>query len=137
MGDFTIRPAVDVDAVQILQTVQSSRPLSISQISPGDNAESCIASIDPSDAILSDEFPYPDDYFDVPENQIRCVPSLGHDAVEAFDPYPAEIPVNVQIMSRIREDQQVLPFICFRDLFPQITISGPSVSVATLLRRVL
>jgi hypothetical protein len=101
MYDFTIRPAVDV--VQILETIQSSRPLSIPQISPGDNIESGIASIDPSDATLSGEFLCPD-VFDAPEDQISCVPSLDHDAIEIFDPYPAEIPINVQIMSRILED---------------------------------
>jgi hypothetical protein len=82
MDDFAIHSAVDVDVVQILWPVQSSRPLSIPQNSPGDNAESGIASIDPSDATLSGEFHCLDDCFDAPENQIRCVPSLDHDAVE-------------------------------------------------------
>jgi hypothetical protein len=108
MDDFTIRPAVDVDVVQILETVQSSRPLLISQISPGDNVESGIASIDPSDAFLSGEFPCPDDYFDAPEDQIHCAPSLDHGAIETFDPYLAEIPLNAHIMSRILKKQQVL-----------------------------
>jgi hypothetical protein len=58
-GDFTIRPAVDLDVVQILETVQSSRPLPIPQISSGDNVESGIASIDRSEATLSNEFPPP------------------------------------------------------------------------------
>jgi hypothetical protein len=53
MDDFTIRAAVDVNAVQILERMQSSRLPPIPQISPGDNVESGIASIDPSDAILS------------------------------------------------------------------------------------
>jgi hypothetical protein len=110
MDGFTVRLSVDVDAVQILETVQSFRPLPIPQISPGDNVESGIVSIDPSDATLSGEFPCPVDYFDAPEDQISCVPSFGHDAVETFDPHPAEIPLNVQIMSRIHEDQQVLRF---------------------------
>jgi hypothetical protein len=88
MDDFTIRPAVDVDVVQILETMRSSRPLPIPRISPGDNVESSIASTDPSDAILSDEFPCPDDYFDAPEDQIRCVSSVDHNAVEIFDPVP-------------------------------------------------
>jgi hypothetical protein len=112
-------------------------PLPITQISPGDNVESGIASIDLSDANLADEFLYPDDYFDAPEDQIRCVPSLDHDAVEIFYPYPTEIPPNVQIMSRILEDQQVLRLNCLLDFFPQITIPGSSVPVTTLLRRVL
>jgi hypothetical protein len=30
----------------------------------------------------------PTNYFDAPEDQIRCVPSLNHDVVETFDPYP-------------------------------------------------
>jgi hypothetical protein len=76
--------------------MQSSRP--------DDNIEAGIASIDPSDATLSDEFPWPDNYFDAPDDQIRCVPNLDHDAVETFDSYPAETPLNMQIMSRIRED---------------------------------
>jgi hypothetical protein len=95
MDNFTIRPTVKFDAIQLLETMQSSRPFPIPQISPGDNVESRIASINPSDITLSDEFPYPDDYFDAPEDQIRCVPSFDHGAVETFDPYPAEIPLNL------------------------------------------
>jgi hypothetical protein len=68
MEDFTIRPLVDLDVVQILETMQSSRPLPIPQISHGDNVEPGITSIDPSDAPLSDEFPCPDDYFDAPKD---------------------------------------------------------------------
>jgi hypothetical protein len=105
------------------------------QEAPIDNVESNIASIDPYDATLFDEFPCPDDDFDAPEDQIRCVPSLDDEAVETFDPYPAEIPLNVQIMSRVLEDQQVLRFNCLGDFFSQITLFGPSVPVATLLCR--
>jgi hypothetical protein len=75
--------------------------------------------------------------FDIPEDQILCVPSVDHDAVEPFDPYPAEILLNIQIMSRVLEGQQVLRFNCIGDFFPQITISGLFVPVATLLRGVL
>jgi hypothetical protein len=78
MDEVTIRPAVDVDVIQILETMQSSRPLPIHQNSPGDNVESGIASVDSSDVTLSDEFPRPDDYFDAPEAWIRCVASLDH-----------------------------------------------------------
>jgi hypothetical protein len=60
---------------------------SILQNLPGDNIESGIASIDPSNAIVSGEFACPDDYFDAPEDQIRCVPSLDHAVAETFDPY--------------------------------------------------
>jgi hypothetical protein len=137
MDDFTIDSAVDVDVVQILEMMQSSRPLPISQLSPGDNVESGIVSINPSDAILSDEFPCPDDSFNAPEDQIRCIPSLNQDVVETFNPFLTEIHLNVQIMSRILEDQQVLRFNCPGDFFTQIIISGPSVPVETLLRRVL
>jgi hypothetical protein len=84
-----------------------------------------------------DEFPCPDDYFDAPEDQIRCVPSLDHNAVETFDPYPAQIPLNVQIISQILEDQHMLRCNCLGDFFPQVTISGPSVPIATLLHRIL
>jgi hypothetical protein len=103
--DFAILPVIDLDVVQILETMQFSRLLPIPQISPGDNIESGIASIDPSDPTLPNEFPCPDDYFDAPEDQSHCVSSLDHNAVEICDPYPAEIPINVQIMSRILEDQ--------------------------------
>jgi hypothetical protein len=137
MDDSAIRPAVDVDVVQILETMQSSKPLPIPQISPRDNIESGIASIDPFDATLFDEFPCPDDDFDAPEDQIRCVPSPAHDAVETFDPCPTKIPLNIQIISQILEDQQVLRFNCLGDFFPQITISGPSMPIATVFRRAL
>jgi hypothetical protein len=68
MDDFIIRPPVDVDVVQILKTMQYSRRLPIPQISPGDNGESGIASIDPSDAPLLGKFRCPDDYIDAPED---------------------------------------------------------------------
>jgi hypothetical protein len=55
--DFTIHPPVDLNVVQIFETKQSSRPRAIPQISPGDNVESGIASIDSFDATLSDELP--------------------------------------------------------------------------------
>jgi hypothetical protein len=116
MDDLTIHLAVDV--IQILETVQSSRLRPIPQNSHGHNVESGIASIDPSDATLSDEFPCPDNYFDAPEDQIRCVPSLDHNAVETFDQYPVEIPLNVQIMSQTLEDQQILRFNCLGNFFP-------------------
>jgi hypothetical protein len=80
MDDFIIRPTVGVGVVQILETMQSSRPLPIPQIWPRDNVESGIGSIDPSDAALLDEFPWSDDDFDAPEDQIRCVPSLDYGA---------------------------------------------------------
>jgi hypothetical protein len=44
MDDFTIRALVNLDIAQILETMQSSRPLLISQISPGNNVKSAIAS---------------------------------------------------------------------------------------------
>jgi hypothetical protein len=40
-------------------------------------------------------------------------------------------------MPCILEDQQMLRCHCLADFFLHITISGPSVPVATLLRRVL
>jgi hypothetical protein len=95
MDNSTIRPTVDLDVVQILETVQSSRPRSIPQNSLDDDIESGIASIDPSDATLSEEFPCPDDYFDAPDDRIRCVPSLDHDTIETFDWYQSEIPLTV------------------------------------------
>jgi hypothetical protein len=50
MDDFIIRQPVDLDVVQILETMKSSRSLPIPQISPGDNVQSGVSSIDPSDA---------------------------------------------------------------------------------------
>jgi hypothetical protein len=91
MDDSTIRPPVDLDVVQILETMESSRTLPIPQISPGNNVESGVGSIDPSDATLSKELPCRDDYFEIPEDQIDFVPCFDHDAVEIFDPCPDEI----------------------------------------------
>jgi hypothetical protein len=98
--------------------MQSSWSLSTPQISPGNNVESGIASIDPSDATLADEFPCPDAYFDAPEDQICRVPSLDHAVIETFDPDPAEIPLNVQTISQILEDQQVPRCNCLGGFFP-------------------
>jgi hypothetical protein len=137
MDNFTIRPPVDLDVVQILERMESSKALPIPQISPGDNAESGVGSIDPSGATLAKELPCPDDYIDGLEDQIDCVPGLDYDAVEIYDPCRDEIRLNVQIMSQVLEDQQVLRFNCFGDIVPQSYISGLSVPVATFLRRVL
>jgi hypothetical protein len=68
IDDFTIRPAVDVDVVEIFEMVQSSRSLPIPQISPGDNTESGIASVETSETALSDEFPSPGGHFDALEH---------------------------------------------------------------------
>jgi hypothetical protein len=137
MNDFTIRPPVLLNVVQILEMMESSRALPLPQILPGHNVESGVGSIDPSDATLAKEPPCPDDYVDAPEYQIDYVPSLDHDVVEIFNLCPDEIPLNVQIMSRVLEDQQVLRFNCLGDIVSQSYISGPSVPVATFLRWVL
>jgi hypothetical protein len=100
MDDFTIRPPVDLYVVQILETMESSRALPIPQISPRDNVEPGVGSIDPFDATLAKEFPCPDDYVDASEDPTDCTPSLDHDVVEVFDLCPDEISLNVQIMSR-------------------------------------
>jgi hypothetical protein len=134
MDDFTIRPPVDLDVIQIPETMESSRAIPVPQMSLGDNVESGVGSIDPSDATLAKELPSPDAYVDAPEDQINCVPSLDHDAVKIFDPCPGEAPLNVYIMSRVLEDQKALRFNCLRDIVPQSYISGPSVLVAALLR---
>jgi hypothetical protein len=68
MDDFTIRQSVGLDVVQILETMEPSRALRIPQISPGDNAESRVGSIDPSDATWAKELPCPDDYVDASED---------------------------------------------------------------------
>jgi hypothetical protein len=94
-------------------------------------------SVDPSDATSPDEFPCPDDCFDAPKDEIRCVPSLDHNAVETFDLHPVQILLSVQIMSGILENQQMLRCNGLEDFFPEITISGPSVPVTTPLRRTL
>jgi hypothetical protein len=73
---FTTRPPVDLDAAQILETMESSRALPIPQISPGDMVESGVSSVDPSDATSAKELPCPDDYVDALEDQIDCVSSL-------------------------------------------------------------
>jgi hypothetical protein len=118
MDHFAIRPAVAVDFVQILETMQSSGSLPIPRISPDNTVESGIASSEPSGASLSDELSYPDDCLDAPEDPIRCVPNLDHDAFEIFDLYLAEILLDVQIMSWILEDSQVLQFNCLGDILP-------------------
>jgi hypothetical protein len=135
MADFIIHPCVNLDVVQIPEKMQSSRLLPIPQMSPGDNVESDVASIDRSDAALSKEFPCSDDSFDFAEGQIDFVPRLDEDAVEIFDPYSDEISLNIQIMSRIFEDQHVLRFNCLGDIVPQIHISRSPMPAATLLHR--
>jgi hypothetical protein len=119
MDDFTIRPPVATDVIPILETMESSRALPIPQISSGYNAGSGVCSIDPSGTTLAKELYCPDDYVGAPEDQIDCAPSLDYDAVEIFDLCPDEIPLNVQIMSRVLEEQQVFRLNCLGDIAPQ------------------
>jgi hypothetical protein len=69
-----------------------------------DDGDSSIAFIDPSDPTLSEEFRCRDGDFEAPDD-IRCIPSLDHDPLETFDPDAAEVSLNVQILSRILEEQ--------------------------------
>jgi hypothetical protein len=134
VDDFTIRPVVEVDVAQILETIQSSRPLLISQISPGDNLEPSIASIDPSDATLSDEFPA----------ATSTLPRMK------FVVFPVSITMLLKHLIRTRLRYLSMFRLCHGSLrtnrcFGLIaseisllkSLSGPSVPVATLLRRVL
>jgi hypothetical protein len=74
MDDFTIRPAVDVNIIQILEKTQSSGSRPIPQILPDDNVESGIASIAPSDATLSEEFPCPTTTYTFPRIKFVVFP---------------------------------------------------------------
>jgi hypothetical protein len=67
MDDFTIRPPVNLNVVQILETMESSTALPVPQISHDDNVESGVDSIDASDATLAKELPCPDGSVDAPE----------------------------------------------------------------------
>jgi hypothetical protein len=98
IDDFATRSPVDLEVVQILETMQSSRPMPIPQISPGDNVGSGSASLNRSNATLSNGLPCPDDYFDAPEDQIDFAPRLDHDDIELFDPCPDEMSLNAKIM---------------------------------------
>jgi hypothetical protein len=71
MDGVTIRPPVDLDVDQILETMESLRALPIPQISPDHNVKSGVSSINPSDATLAKELPCSNDCVDAP--RIRLI----------------------------------------------------------------
>jgi hypothetical protein len=108
------------------------RQLPVPQIFPGGNVEPHLDSFNASERTSSEKIPDLGDDFDTPEDEILCVPSFDHDAAQMVDQYPAETPLNPEIMSIILEDQQPLRFDCLGDMPP-----GPSVPVATVHHRVI
>jgi hypothetical protein len=64
---------------------------------------------------------------------------FNHDAAQIIDPHPAQTGLNVDIMSGILEDRQVLQFNCLGAELSEVTLIGAAVSVpvATVLGRVI
>jgi hypothetical protein len=104
-NDFIIHPPVDLDVVEILERMQSSRLPPKPQILPGDNLEPVFGSIDASETTSSEELPCPGNAFDAPEDEIHFGASFDRHTIEIVELYPAQISFNVQIISSIPEDQ--------------------------------
>jgi hypothetical protein len=134
--DFGIHPPVDRDVVQILETMNASRPSTITPIVPGNDIQAELAFIEPYDALSIRQLSCFDDYIDASEDDVDFVPSFEPDRYEIVDQHSVEIPLNVQIISRILEDQQELRFnvseICYSKsrfleflcLFPRFCIGS-------------
>jgi hypothetical protein len=112
MEHFTIRPAVDLDVVPILETMNSSGTSAIAPPLPVDPLDPALSSLDCWDGASSGELACPDWYFDPSEDQLNSVPRFDYDAAGIVDPHHAGPAVIVGIVSCILEDQQLLQFYC-------------------------
>jgi hypothetical protein len=89
MDAFSLRPPIDLDVVQILETMQPFRPHQSSKFRLVIKSSLVLLPSIRLTQLSQTNSLAPDDYFDPPDDQIRCVPSLDHDAVETVDSYPA------------------------------------------------
>jgi hypothetical protein len=95
--DFAIRPPVDRDVVQILETMNAFRPLAITPIVPGNDIQAELAFIEPYEALSIRQLPCSDNYIDASEDDVNFVPSFEPDRDEIVEQHSVEIPLNVQI----------------------------------------
>jgi ubiquitin C-terminal hydrolase len=130
--DFTIRPSVDRDVVEILEAMDSSPGVPIGPSFPVDQ-------IDPAPPMLEDPedlssngmlLPLPDQYFDTSDDDLDAPPSFDDDAAEVANPEPAEISPNDGLIWDLIENQEALRFNCLGSIVN-------SVPVATIFHRLL
>jgi hypothetical protein len=137
MDDFTIRPPVDPDVVQIVESINASGgPLAALRL-PTDNLQPNRYSFDESDTTQSDEIPCPNDDLDAPEDETESLPGVEHQAPEIVHPHPVDIPCNVHIIASILQDPQVLRLNFLGDALPDFIPFTDPVPMATVLHRAL
>jgi hypothetical protein len=119
MEDFAIRPSADLDAVHILEAMDSSRASASASRLPGNRFDPVLSSLDCLDATPSDRLACSDDCLDSCHNQLDPLATFGHNALEMVD-----IPRNIGMMSGIIADRQGLRFNCLGRVPPGINLVG-------------
>jgi hypothetical protein len=135
--NFTIRPPVDADVVQIIESMSPSGGPLIAPPLPADRSRSDLSSLDGSDTTQAPELPCPDDYLDAPEDETESLPGVEYQAPENGYPHPVDIPRNVDIIAGVLQDAQVLRLNCLGDALPDIIPFTDPVPMATDLHRAL
>jgi hypothetical protein len=91
-----------------------------------------LSSLHFSDWTSSRELPCPDGYFDTSNNQLDPGPLFDSDDQQILDSHPGQTPINVDVISQILGDEQVVRFNYLGVAFP-----GSRVPVATLIHQVI
>jgi hypothetical protein len=115
MGDFTIRPPVDADIVQIVESIAHFGRPPIAPPLPADNIQPDLSSFDGSDRTQSDELPYPNDHLGALEDETESLPGVEYDAAEIVHPDLVDIPRTIDIIADILQDPRVLRLNCLGD----------------------
>jgi hypothetical protein len=109
--DLLIRPPVDLDVVQILETMSVSNEARVAASCLVDQMDPFPPVFDCPDRALSEGRHCLDDHFDA-EDQLDSVPEFEDDDAKIVTLQLAEIPINAAVMTGTLEDQQVLRFSC-------------------------
>jgi hypothetical protein len=137
MDDFTIRPPVDPDVVQIVESMGRSSGQPVAPSLPANNIQPDLSSLDGSDTAQSHKLPCPVDHLDAPKDETQSLPGVEYQAPETVHSHPVDIPRNPEIIACIPQDPQVLRLKCLGDALPDFSPFTNPVPMATVLHRAL
>jgi hypothetical protein len=105
MDTFVIPPPVDMDVVTIIENLNRSGPTQTTPPLAAHQVDLPLFSVHSSDRPSSGELPCPGDCLDASDDQLDSPPLFDADDQQILDSHSAQIPINLDIMSRILNDE--------------------------------
>jgi hypothetical protein len=133
MEDFTIRPAVDLEVVHIIETMNSSGGSKIPSRLPEQHFDRVLCFLDSSKTSPSDELPCADDYVENSGDELDSLAKFDDDPIEIGDQEAVDISRGIETMLLILQDPQMLRFNCLGRDSRRINASEAPLSLATIL----